>query len=178
MAKTTVKHQILQLLDEKGPTRYSEFIKATGKPDRTIYVALLDMQRLGWVEKKEEGVYEITDVGRKELDKVRFTALREELEKLEAEELRGKLSLMTLMEIDWGSFINVAKAVFKGIPFREYKIASKLLDGLEIYTSRLHGEDAEILMKNLLAALVHYISNNPEEEIEIRIKFRPPKQQH
>jgi len=176
MAKATVKQQILMLLNEKGSARYSDFVHATGRPDRTVYIALQDLQRLGWVAKNADKLYEITQAGRRELQKMEFETLRGELEKMRLNELRDKMSFLTLMEIDWGSFVSVLKSVLSGTPIKEYKKAPKLLDGLEISTNLRKDEGAEILLKNVIAALLHYISSHADEEFELRVSYTPPKQ--
>jgi DNA-binding PadR family transcriptional regulator len=61
----TVKVSMLVLLDE-SPRRYSEFSRELGRPDKTVFVNLMALQRNCWVEKVGDR-YSITEAGKREL---------------------------------------------------------------------------------------------------------------
>jgi hypothetical protein len=43
-----------------GPKRYSELVKLSGRPDKTIYVSLGQLQVEGLVRKRDDGLYELS----------------------------------------------------------------------------------------------------------------------
>lgn len=61
----TVKVSMLVLLEE-SPKRYSEFSKELGRPDKTIFVSLMALQRSGCVAKVGDR-YFITEAGKRKL---------------------------------------------------------------------------------------------------------------
>jgi hypothetical protein len=61
----TVKVSMLVLLEE-SPRRYSEFSKELGRPDKTVFVSLMALQRNGCVAKVDDR-YFITEAGKREL---------------------------------------------------------------------------------------------------------------
>ncbi|MDG6966174.1 MAG: hypothetical protein JRN58_00835 [Nitrososphaerota archaeon] len=82
MPDGTVKGSILELL-KKGPTRYSDLVRESRRPDKTIYVTLARLGESEFISKDEEGRYVLTDAGRRELERIRFIRLAEEEDDLE-----------------------------------------------------------------------------------------------
>jgi len=91
----TVKHELLRLLSIKNVARYTEIKEELGRPDRTIYVTLLELQKKGLITKAKDkhGAYILTDLGILELAKLneikqvceRYDALIEEIKHKEGE---------------------------------------------------------------------------------------------
>jgi len=64
VARGEVKVQILfSLYSHNGRMNYRELLRALGRPDRTLYVNLLDLQQKGLVRKQGRGVYAISEKG-------------------------------------------------------------------------------------------------------------------
>jgi DNA-binding HxlR family transcriptional regulator len=79
----------LELAQEEGPLRYSDFMQKLGKPDKTIYVTLKELVGIGLVRKdSDSGKYFLTDVGRQEL---RVATLKEGVELDERRSLKDRL---------------------------------------------------------------------------------------
>jgi DNA-binding PadR family transcriptional regulator len=77
MVDVTVKVSVLELL-EKESKRYSDLVRELARPDKTIYVALISLSDSKYVSKDDAGRYEITEAGRRELERIRFVRLAEE----------------------------------------------------------------------------------------------------
>jgi len=88
VTKSEVKiHVLFNLLLHGGRMNYRELLKALGRPDRTLYVNLLELQRDGFVKKEERGLYVISEAGLRLL-KMREAELEAKIEtELGAEEL-------------------------------------------------------------------------------------------
>jgi len=72
-SRILVKVSLLSLL-ERGPERYSSISKKLKRPDKTVYVTLKALAALKLVAKDEEGKYVLTDVGRRELKRMRLVS--------------------------------------------------------------------------------------------------------
>lgn len=91
-----VKVQILfNLYRHGGRMNYRGLLRALGRPDRTLYVNLLELQRKGLVTKEKRGLYTISKRGLESLD------LREA--KLESK-VEAVLSARTLEECFYKKF--------------------------------------------------------------------------
>ncbi len=77
-----VKVSLLELLT-KEPKRYSDLVRELGRPDKTVYVTLTALSDMKLVAKDGEGRYILTDMGRRELERMRFVRVAEEEDDLE-----------------------------------------------------------------------------------------------
>jgi len=88
MKTKTVKNSILEILETRGPTRYSDFIKFLEKPDRTIFISLKSLIKEGLVMKGQNGKYILTEKGKDVLETLqRIEELNEATELLADEDV-------------------------------------------------------------------------------------------
>jgi DNA-binding IclR family transcriptional regulator len=70
-SKRPVKMSILAILG-RGPKRFSELVKESKRPDKTVYVTLKELVAMRLVSRNEQGEYVVTERGRRELDRMRL----------------------------------------------------------------------------------------------------------
>lgn len=74
------------VLLEESPRRYSDFLKEPGRPDKTVFVSLMALQKSGCVAKTGDR-YFITEAGRRELRRQSLRRLVDILVGLGADDL-------------------------------------------------------------------------------------------
>lgn len=62
VGRSLARNQIVEALSS-GPKRYSELVKLTERPDKTIFVSLGHLQTEELIRKRSDGLYELTDSG-------------------------------------------------------------------------------------------------------------------
>lgn len=77
-----VKVSVLELLT-KEHKRYSDIVRALGRPDKTVYVTLTALSEMNLVAKDDEGKYVLTDTGKRELERIKFVRVAEEEDDIE-----------------------------------------------------------------------------------------------
>jgi predicted transcriptional regulator len=70
-SKRPVKMSILTIL-ERGPKRFSELVKESKRPDKTVYVTLKELVAMRLVSRNEQGEYVVTEPGRRALERMRL----------------------------------------------------------------------------------------------------------
>jgi DNA-binding IclR family transcriptional regulator len=70
-SKRPVKMSILAIL-ERGPKRFSELVKESKRPDKTVYVTLKELVAMRLVSRNEQGGYVATEPGRRALERMRL----------------------------------------------------------------------------------------------------------
>jgi hypothetical protein len=63
----TVRDELLDTLYKKGPLRYSELVNLLGRPDKTVYINLNNLESADYIKKNDAGQWDITQKGKEVL---------------------------------------------------------------------------------------------------------------